>query len=83
MKHPRTVFRKLGRERADGVATDEGRKKYIEIDSRLKGRRLMWTFAHERMHFLFPDMPENEIDEKSEIIIDYLWKHGYRKIDNE
>lgn len=81
MKQPKVYFRKLGRENADGQATDEGRKQYIEIDSRLKGRRLLDTFIHERIHLLFPELSEDAVEEKSSILMDFLWSHGYRKTD--
>lgn len=89
IKHPRVYFRKLGRENANGQATDAGRTKIIEIDPRIKGKLLLDTFIHERLHFIFPDLHESRkenpdadgVQEVAEILTDFLWQHGYRRTD--
>ena len=89
MKHPKVYLKKLGREKANGQAMDEGRLKYIEIDPRIKGKLLLDTYIHERLHFIFPELHERidedhkniGVEEASEILSDFLWKHGYRKVD--
>ena len=81
MKHPKVYFKKLGRENANGQAMDYGRLKYIEIDPRIKGKLLLNTFVHERLHFIFPEMEEEKISELADTLEDFLWKHGYRKVD--
>ena len=88
-KHPKVYFRKLGRENANGQMHDFGKLKFIEIDPRIKGKLLLDTFIHERLHFIFPDMHEDReenpdadgVKEIAEIMADFLWKHGYRKTD--
>ena len=80
-KHPKVYFRKLGRENANGQMHDFGREKLIEIDPRIKGKLLLDTFIHERLHFIFPEMEEENICENAEILADFLWKHGYRRTD--
>lgn len=90
IKHPRTVFRKLGRERTVGSAEDFGRLKIIVIDPEIAGIDLLDTFIHERLHFLLPDLHERKdedhdtvgVEEVAEILADYLWIQGYRKIDD-
>ncbi len=91
IKHPKVFFRKLGRENAHGQSFDFGRKKYIEIDPRIKGKRLLDTFIHERVHFIFPDLHE-ESDDKTPtvgvyeiglILSDFLWFHGYRMVEKD
>lgn len=83
MKHPRVYFRKLGRERADGQAVELGRKKYIEIDPTIRGKRLLEVFIHERLHFIFPELNEEGVENAALTLSDFLWKHNYRQMDNE
>ena len=81
IKHPKTIWRKLGRENTDGQAHDYGiYGKEIEIDSRLKGKAELETMIHERLHFIFPEMDEEKILTTGEILSDYLWIHGFRRI---
>ena len=50
--------------------TDEDR---IEIDSRLKGRKLIEITVHELLHLLFPKLEEPEIIDASITITNVLW----------
>lgn len=91
-RHPKVIFRKLGREGGiDGQATDYGRSgKEIEINIGVSGKNLLEVFIHERLHFILPNLHE-EMDlehrtngtlETAEILADFLWKHGYRKVED-
>lgn len=81
-KHPKVFFRKLGRENAHGQAIDWGREKYIEIDPRTRGKKLLDTYIHERLHFIFPEMEEEDVTLTGQTLADFLWKHGYRKVED-
>ena len=77
-KHIKVVHRKLGRERAWGIADD-----FIELDVRLKGKKHLEVLLHEALHVLFPAMSENEVIDKSIILTNTLWGESYRRIDND
>ena len=91
-RHPKVIFKKLGREGGiDGQSQDYGiYGKEIEINIGVIGKNLLETFIHERLHFILPDLHEkiegkyktNGVYEASEILADFLWKHGYRRIDD-
>ena len=55
----------------------------VEIDSRLKGKKLLEILIHECMHEVFPEKEEDEIEKKAAIITRTLWHEGFRKIDND
>ena len=55
----------------------------IEIDSRLKGKKLLEIMAHESLHILFPGAGEKEIEKKSILLTNTLWDQGFRKTDND
>lgn len=77
-KLPKVIFRKLGKEKAWGQLTDNK----IEIDERLKGKKLLIIALHEFFHWLFPHLKEEEIIIASEKTAAFLWKLGFRKVDN-
>lgn len=77
-KHPKVIYRKLGREQAYGLYTSGGP---IEIDTRAKGQTLLRVLIHEYLHHLHPEWTEEKVDEMSTILADFLWKQDYRKID--
>jgi hypothetical protein len=72
--------RKLGREKCWGQAFIG--EDFCEVDERLRGKRKLRIFTHEICHLLWPDDSENQIDKKSIVLTDALWKEGYRQIDN-
>ena len=72
-------YKKLGREKAHGMAFSDGE---IHIDPRLKGRKLMEVYIHEVMHLLHPEDDEDTIVTNSVILCKFLWRMGYRKVDN-
>lgn len=79
-KHPKVVQRKLGKNRADGIM--EYDTNTIYVDERLKGKNRLDTYIHEYMHYIFPDMEEAAVADSASRIADFLWKHGFRHVDN-
>lgn len=77
---PKVIFRKLGKEKAHG--TFDGNKT-IEVDERLKGKKLLTILIHEFFHFLFPTLSEDEIILASERTAAFLWTLGFRRTDNK
>lgn len=76
----KVVKRKLARQKAYGLAHSDG---IIEIDERLKGRKLLEILIHEAMHILNPVMEEEEVIKQSKALTKLLWKQGYRWTDND
>ena len=82
MRKPRKIkiiYRKLGREKAWGLASSDG---IVEVDESLRGKKHFEILTHEILHILFPRATEDEIEEKSIILINTLWHEGYRRVDN-
>jgi len=75
----KVVHRKLGKEKADGLAHIDSNT--IEIDTRLKGRYRLEITIHEALHILYPTESETAIIRHSKRLTAVLWKEGYRKID--
>lgn len=73
------IYRKLGKEQAYGISSSDG---IIEIDERLKGKKMMEILIHEILHLLNPKDDEKTIIRKSVTLTKVLWKEGYRKIDD-
>ena len=73
------IYRKLGKEQAYGLSSSDG---IIEIDERLKGKKMMEILIHEVLHLLNPKDDEKTIIRKSVTLTKVLWKEGYRKIDD-
>lgn len=73
------IYRKLGKEQAYGICSSDG---IIEIDERLKGRKMLEVLLHELMHYINPMDDEKTIIRKSVTLTKVLWKEGYRKIDD-
>ena len=73
------IYRKLGKEQAYGISSSDG---VIEIDERLKGKKMMEILIHEILHLLNPKDDEKTIIRKSVTLTKVLWKEGYRKIDD-
>ena len=71
-------YRKLGREKAIGQAHQS--RKLIEIDSRLKGKKLLTTIIHEIMHLQNDDWSESKVEKHSTEMGNILWKENYRKV---
>lgn len=76
----KVIYRKLGREDAWGLAhTDDN---LIEIDSRLRNKRLLQVLIHESAHLAL-DLTENQILKLEKVIGNVLWQEGYRKLDKK
>ena len=73
------IYRKLGKEQAYGISSSDG---VIEIDERLKGKKMMEILIHEILHLLNPNDDEKTIIRKSVTLTKVLWSEGYRKIDD-
>lgn len=72
------TYKKLGREKAYGLADDFE----VVIDSRLKGKKHLEILIHECLHYLYPKASEEEVIEKSIKLTKTLWHEGYRRTDN-
>jgi len=80
VKVPKVVFRKLGREKAWGLATCDPSRPLVEIDSRLSPARELEVAVHESLHIAMPDCPEKEIDRVGKAVARVLWKINYRRV---
>ncbi len=54
----------------------------VEIDKRLKGKKLLEILIHECFHELFPDKEEEEIEYKAAVLARTLWKEDFRRVDH-
>ena len=75
----KVIHRKLGKEKADGLAHIDSNT--IEIDERLKGRYRLEITIHEALHILYPKDSETAIIRKSKRLTKGLWEQGYRKVE--
>ena len=79
MAKPITVkHRKLGKEKAIGLAYKEDRE--IHIDSRLKGKDFLMVLIHEIMHIQNPQWTEKEVELKSQEMTDVIWDEIIKKL---
>jgi hypothetical protein len=74
------IYRKLGREKAHGMASSDG---IVELDERLKGKKHLEILIHEVLHLLYPRNSEETIVRNSVTLTRILWKEGYRRIDQK
>ena len=74
----RIKYRKLGKERAWGIAHSDG---LIEIDPSIKGKKHLEIIIHEILHLLWFEASEEEIERKSIILTKALWKENYRRVE--
>lgn len=77
-KQPKVIERKLGREKAVGLAHFD--EKLIEIDPRQKPFEYLETLVHEKYHLQFPKLPEEKILKLGHEMAKLLWSVGYRKV---
>lgn len=75
----KVIHRKLGREKADGLAWKDYR--IIEIDERLTGKDYLETIIHEVAHVQFPKLPEITIEARAREMANILWGLGFRWVD--
>ena len=85
---PRVVYRPLMKHGAEGMATqllhtdtadEKFTEPFIEIDSRLTGRRTLDTEIHELLHLACPWMPETAVRRTGTYLALVLWNLGYRQ----
>lgn len=76
-KRVKIVHRKLGREKALGLAHSDG---LIEIDPRQPAREWLDTIIHELLHMAFPEMSEEEVAKSATFIAAHLWRTGVRRL---
>lgn len=72
-------YRKLGREKAHGLAWKD--KHIIEIDTKLKGMDLLETIIHEVNHVQNKKWSEIMVEGKAKQMAQILWDAGFRKVD--
>ena len=83
-KHITVKERKLGRERAVGLAYSDyygPDKGLIEIDPRQKGKDNLDTLIHEALHLIYPDLSEATVVKHAGRLTRMLWRAGYRRVD--
>lgn len=76
MSKIRVQYRKLGKEQADGIAHLD--RKLIEIDERLKGKRLFSCLLHECIHHVQPTLTEEEVLRVEKEITAIMWQERKR-----
>ena len=82
------VERKLGKERAAGIAHNVPRQKKfgtIELDPRIEkhgGKNINYldTVIHEAIHMIDPEMHEDDVVEMSRKITGVVWAAGFRRV---
>lgn len=77
-KPVKVVWRKLGRERAWGQATNG--ENLIEVDPRLGAKRQLEVLCHEQVHLTFPEMSEAQVDRAGKDLAKMLWAQDYRRV---
>jgi len=80
MKRIKIIYKKLGREKVYGFANLGDNE--IEIDNRLKGKKLLELIIHESLHILYPEAEEDEIENNSITLTNTIWHENFRRIDN-
>jgi len=70
--------RKLGRERAYGIAYSNG---VIEVDPRQDPQEYLDTLIHELLHQAAPTsyLDEEAVVEVAQVLTKHLWESGYRR----
>lgn len=71
--------RKLGKEKAHGLAW--GEKNKIEIDINLTGYRYLLTALHEHFHLKHPEWSETKVNKESSKTARFLWSMGFRFVE--
>lgn len=79
MKRIKIKYRKLGKEKAWGLA-DLG-EYTIEVDSTLKFKKKLEIIIHESLHILFPELTEQEVVRNSIILTNTIWHEKYRIVE--
>jgi hypothetical protein len=75
----KVLYRKLGKEKALGLAYKEART--IHIDIRLKGLEKLTVLIHEIMHVQQPGWPEIRVEGNAKELAAVLWENNIRIIE--
>lgn len=78
-KDTKVVYRKLGKERAIGMAHIGDN--LIEIDPRLTGKKHTEILCHEWVHLQHPDWSETKVIQYSKKLTNFLWQNQIRWVD--
>lgn len=78
-KKTKVIHRKLGKEKADGLAFQEDKE--IHIDERLKSKDYFLTALHELLHIHAPKLSEKQVISLSTKLCDDLWSMKFRRVD--
>lgn len=62
--------------------TSANGKLEIDVEKKLRGKRLLEIIIHESMHELAPGMTEEEVSYNAATLARTLWREGWRKVDN-
>ena len=79
MRAPSIVERKLGRERAVGLAYRSARR--IVVDPRRGQRARLDTLMHEALHIAAPEWSEDRVSEVAGMLCKVAWKDRYRRVE--
>ncbi len=55
----------------------------IEIDDRMRGKKLFELLHHEGLHAFDFEMEEEKVRKLSRFMTELFWKEGWRKVDNK
>ena len=76
-KNPhKVIHRKLGKERAYGLAHTDSN--LIELEVTLTGYRYLLYALHEHFHLKHPDWSETKVRKESSKTARFLWQMGFR-----
>lgn len=79
-KNPhKVIHRKLGKERAYGLA--HMTENTIELEETLVGYRYLLYALHEHFHLKHPDWSETKVRQESSKTARFLWNLGFRLVD--
>ena len=74
LKKPKEItvtHRKLGKERALGLAYKESKE--VVLDSRMEGKEYFLTAIHEGLHCVIPEYVEDKIESVTTELGNFLW----------
>jgi hypothetical protein len=67
----------------DGLCCQpDATSKFIMIDKRLTGKRMLEVMIHEAMHACSWDTAEEAVEQSAHDIAAWLWREGYRRIND-
>lgn len=79
-KNPhKVIHRKLGKERAYGLAHTDSN--LIELEVTLTGYRYLLYALHEHFHLKHPEWSETKVRQESSKTARFLWQIGFRLVE--